>query len=475
MLIIDPTNIPAVYHSIVHAFFQQTELSYISQDTEVHIEGIGEVVFSQSLLRCTNLYSERELGSISLIGLTKQFEVFDAKVIYDKGGQAQIYSSRGVLSVYHHELHFTVGSERLIKVGKSQSVSRVEKQLHLTGLNLCCNAPVEVGEYTYLIMNKLHGNLLSEEMKKPRSIPFRFLLALEIIDAIKTVHNKGIIHRDITPNNIIVHARTLTASLIDFGIAEFLTSFPVDNNDLGSDLSFQGTFGYAAPEEYNDLPLSTATDVYSTAVLIAQLFGAIMKPRKGGVGFLAQAMRYSENIVFYNTLRSSDLPHECARSLEAVLTKMSVVNPESRLTLAEAESAIREIWVNYEAGLYHHPFTVSMKPKLTTNELSGWLIERGKTPRARCPAMKTAQSNDSVDTGFIYVSLPGFAKNEAFGSSKVSETSQDSLPDLTLTDAHVQPVHAHRLFTPVDDPLHPQPTVSFIQVELPTLKQEGIS
>ena len=85
-------------------------------------------------------------------------------------------------------------------------------------------------------------------------------LAAQICEAAETLHAAGVIHRDITPANIIVAADG--AHLIDLGIAR------TRNAQATRDTTSLGTWGYASPEQYGFAQTDARSDVYSIGRLL---------------------------------------------------------------------------------------------------------------------------------------------------------------------------------------------------------------
>ena len=94
-------------------------------------------------------------------------------------------------------------------------------------------------------------------------------ILLQICDCLQKIHEKNIVHRDITLSNIML-TKNNSVKLIDFGIARIF-----DKNKI-SDTEFLGTKGYAAPEQYGlfDLEQSDSrTDIYSLGIVMKNLLG----------------------------------------------------------------------------------------------------------------------------------------------------------------------------------------------------------
>src|SRR5262245_64850581 len=103
----------------------------------------------------------------------------------------------------------------------------------------------------------------------------RLELFLEVCSAIQHAHQKGIIHRDIKPTNILVtlHGDRPVPKVIDFGIAK-ATQQPLTNKTLFTQFQhFIGTPAYMSPEQtgLNGLDIDTRSDIYALGVLLYEL------------------------------------------------------------------------------------------------------------------------------------------------------------------------------------------------------------
>lgn len=82
-------------------------------------------------------------------------------------------------------------------------------------------------------------------------------LAQQICEAVQELHRLGILHRDLTPANILVADDG--AHIIDLGIARPLT----DTANRNRDTTALGTYGFASPEQYGFAPTDVRSDIFS--------------------------------------------------------------------------------------------------------------------------------------------------------------------------------------------------------------------
>lgn len=93
-------------------------------------------------------------------------------------------------------------------------------------------------------------------------------LALDICEAAGALHAQGVVHRDITPKNVV--ASSDGAHLIDLGIARrYAEGATRDTNALG-------TWGFAAPEQYGFKQTDARSDVYSIGCVLGYLLTGVM-------------------------------------------------------------------------------------------------------------------------------------------------------------------------------------------------------
>jgi serine/threonine protein kinase/Tol biopolymer transport system component len=103
----------------------------------------------------------------------------------------------------------------------------------------------------------------------------RLELFIQVCNAVQHAHQKGIIHRDIKPTNVMVtlHDGKPVPKVIDFGIAKAINQKLTEKTLFTRYAHIIGTPAYMSPEqaELSDLDIDTRTDIYSLGVLLYEL------------------------------------------------------------------------------------------------------------------------------------------------------------------------------------------------------------
>ena len=123
----------------------------------------------------------------------------------------------------------------------------------------------EVDHRPYLVFEYVKGQTLFDRLDFQTTFSLEEVcqIMLQLLDAVYYIHSRGVIHRDIKPQNIF-YLSNGTVKLADFGIAQAL-----DENDTD-----QGVFGsvhYLAPEVCSGEQASVQSDIYACGVTFFQL------------------------------------------------------------------------------------------------------------------------------------------------------------------------------------------------------------
>jgi len=124
----------------------------------------------------------------------------------------------------------------------------------------------------FIVMEFVQGETLRQALLK-RTFTSRQIgeIAYDIAEALEYVHLKAIVHRDITPANILLvdygtKTSRVRAQLTDFGIAMETDHVPVSSG------ATTGTAAYLSPEQARNTTLATPSDIYSLGLVLLECF-----------------------------------------------------------------------------------------------------------------------------------------------------------------------------------------------------------
>src|SRR4051794_13230483 len=128
----------------------------------------------------------------------------------------------------------------------------------------------------YFVMELVKGVPITKFCdEKHLPLRARLELFLQVCEAVQHAHQKGLIHRDIKPNNVLVaeyddHA---VPKVIDFGVAKATASKLTEKTMFTELGQMVGTVEYMSPEQakLNQLDIDTRSDIYSLGVLLYEL------------------------------------------------------------------------------------------------------------------------------------------------------------------------------------------------------------
>eukprot|EP00798_Chlamydomonas_sp_ICE-L_P005360 gene5360-5577_t len=234
-----------------------------------------------------------------------------------------------VVCTYHYEMKMVC----TVESNKDPSV------IHLVG-----GQPTEWKMYLvmptewkmYLVMELCHASLsdllacglMHEKVTKQPFLDLLMGVLKDVVEGVKYIHSKGIIHGDLKPGNVLLrhdanHPLGVVAKLSDFGL-----SCTMDSGGFGAKSS-KGTPYFTAPEIISSGEISKFSDIYSLGVMMVQLYCG-----KGPSTANASSSDANDNPALYN------LPPSTPASYRDICTRCMSQDPQERPSIEDIEKAM---------------------------------------------------------------------------------------------------------------------------------------
>jgi serine/threonine-protein kinase len=119
----------------------------------------------------------------------------------------------------------------------------------------------------YIVMEFVEGEDLEDVLQREAPLPVKrsVEIAREVALALDHAHRAGLVHRDVTPGNVLL-ARDGRIKITDFGLA-----MPANKADVNEDGTVMGTPFYVSPEQAQGLPADGRSDLYSLGTVLFQM------------------------------------------------------------------------------------------------------------------------------------------------------------------------------------------------------------
>jgi len=303
----------------------------------------------------------------------RSFSHFDLLEELGRGGMGVVYRARDL------------NTERIVAVKVLQAhhlqepdlVKRFRAEVRaVSSLDHPHILPIhEVGEdnaIPFFSMKLTTGGSLAQNMGRYLGRPRESAqLLAKIARGVQHAHERGILHRDLKPGNILIDAAG-EPYVADFGLAKWID----DDRNLTMTSAVLGTPHYIAPEQASgSRALTTAVDIYSLGAILYELMTG--RPPFVGTSVLETLMASRKG----SPERPSSLTAHVPRDLETICLKALQVEPSARYATARAFADDLENWL---AGR-----TIQARPATAAEQLWRW-AKRNPLPASLGAALITA-------------------------------------------------------------------------------------
>ncbi len=249
------------------------------------------------------------------------------------GGMADVYLAHDQLlgrqvAVKVLHAHFAEDQEFVERFRREASSAAALSHPNIVGI-------FDRGEWDgtyYIAMEYVEGRTLKKIVEEHGALDVVLAidLALQILQAARFAHSRGVIHRDLKPQNVIVDEEG-RARVTDFGIARAGAS------EMTMTGSVLGTAQYLSPEQAQGYPVTEASDIYSTGVILYELLTGVL-PFEGETPV---AIAFKQ--VAAEPVPPSRINPVVPTTLDAIVLKALAKEPAERFTTDESFSAALQL------------------------------------------------------------------------------------------------------------------------------------
>ena len=170
----------------------------------------------------------------------------------------------------------------------------------------------------YIVLEYIEGETLNKYIKQKGRLTNEETISIskQIADGLEAAHLKGIIHRDIKPQNIIIDKYNVV-KITDFGIARAITS-------TTKNISVIGTVHYISPEQIRNESVDYRSDIYSLGCTMYEMITG-ETPFKGDDSMAIIVAHLRDNVD-----KPSKINKDIYRSLEKIILKATRILPRER-------------------------------------------------------------------------------------------------------------------------------------------------
>lgn len=244
------------------------------KDAQPRIRVVNDEVVAETDFPTTQKENHRQPVSAELPDLGERYDVLGT---IGQGGMGSVYKvfdreTEKILAI--KVLHANLIEDQTALRRFEQEAEAASQLEHSNMVAVFAYGKTNAGA-PYLVMDYIDGESLSNVVKANGALqPARALhLFQQICEALVHAHEKGVIHRDVKPANVIVSKLNdvETARIVDFGIAKIL---PVSNRETHNLTETRQVFGsphYMSPEHCLGFRMDERSDIYSFGCLMYEV------------------------------------------------------------------------------------------------------------------------------------------------------------------------------------------------------------
>ena len=208
--------------------------------------------------------------------------------------------------------------------------------------NICAIHEVnEDGDAVFIVMQYIEGETLAARLLQSPMTPDEVIdVGIQVGEALSEAHMRGVIHRDIKPQNVIITPRG-QVKVLDFGLARVAQA----EDSIGPEAKtvtqlteegyIVGTVAYMSPEQLKGQPVDTRSDLFSFGVMLYEC--AAGKPPFTG----SSKIEISSKVLQVDPRKPSEVNPGIPKGLERIILKAMAKDPNDRYQ--DADEILRDL------------------------------------------------------------------------------------------------------------------------------------
>lgn len=184
-----------------------------------------------------------------------------------EGGMGEVYLAEDTTLKRKVAIKFLPSRITVNKTDKARFLQEAQAAAAINHPNVCVIHEIQDHEeHPFIVMEYVKGQTLSEKIASDSmSIEQIIEYAFQIAEALQVAHDKGIIHRDIKSDNIMVSASN-QIKVMDFGLAKLKGSVKLTKSS-----STVGTLAYSSPEQIDGREIDARADIFSFGIVLYEM------------------------------------------------------------------------------------------------------------------------------------------------------------------------------------------------------------
>ncbi|HSE37659.1 MAG TPA: protein kinase, partial [Blastocatellia bacterium] len=321
----------------------------------------GALDMAAGLMGSTQLEVARKIGHYEIISLL------------GAGGMGEVYLGQDTKLDRKVAIKLLASESTADNQSNRRLIREARAAAKLDHPNIC--AIHEVGEEngrTFIVMQHLEGETLASRLERgPMELRDWFNVAVQVADALSEAHSRGIIHRDIKPQNIMLTTRG-QAKVMDFGLAKVLTQKSLVESEAQTESLLSeagmilGTVPYMSPEQINGDAVDARSDIFSFGAMLYEMVTAEQAFRgSSAMATLAAVLTQEPKPL------PAKVPEGMAQAILCCLRKDPAQRYQSMADLKAALEALRQ------GSQSRRPFSLALRRRRTWVVRAAMLLVAG--------------------------------------------------------------------------------------------------